>query len=133
MSKVCQIISELIILVGMVALVVTGFSTVATADTEVNAATVVVVSDDIMNRTTSVARPDGAGPAAAGGGDDAGAGGGDDAGAGGDDEAGGGNDNNRSGLGDGTNPGLGDGTSNSPNEGTDNPNNAPANRGGGKK
>ncbi len=97
MNKVCQIGSELIILVGMVALLVTGFSTVASADTEVNANVVVVVSDDIMKKTTDVAR--------AGDGD--------------------GNDNNKSGLGDGTNPNQGGGTGNSPNEGTDNPNNAP--------
>lgn len=97
MNKVCQIGSELIILVGMVALLVTGFSTVASADTEVNANVVVVVSDDIMKRTTDVAR--------AGDGD--------------------GNDNNKSGLGDGTNPNQGGGTGNSLNEGTDNPNNAP--------
>lgn len=95
MNKVCQIGSELIILVGMVALLVTGFSTVASADTEVNANVVVVVSDDIMKRTTDVAR------------------------------AGDGNDNNKSGLGDGTNPNQGGGTGNSPNKGTDNPNNAP--------
>jgi hypothetical protein len=98
MSKVCQISSQLIVLVGTIALVVTGFSMVASADTEANAAVVVVISDDIMDRTTNVARP----------GD------------------GGGNDNDRSGLGDDTNPGEGTGTGNSPNEGTDNPNKKPA-------
>ena len=98
MSKVCQISSQLIVLAGTIALVVTGFSTVAAADTEANAAVVVVVSDDIMDKTTDIARP--------GDGD--------------------GNDNNRSGLGDDTNPGEGTGTGNSPNEGTDNPNKKPA-------
>jgi hypothetical protein len=96
MSKVCQISSQLIVLVGTIALVVTGFSTVVSADTEANAATVVVISDDIMDKTTNVARP----------GDD------------------GGNDNNRSGLGDDTNPGEGTGTGT--NDGTDNPNKQPA-------
>jgi len=57
MSKVCQISSQLIVLAGTIALVVTGFSTVASADTEVNAAVVVVVSDDIMDKTTDIARP----------------------------------------------------------------------------
>ena len=52
-----------------IALVVTGFSTAASADTEANATVVVVVSDDIMDRTTDIACP-------------------------GDGEAGGGNDNN---------------------------------------
>ena len=81
MSKVCQISSQLIVLAGTIALVVTGFSTVAAADTEVNAAVVVVVSDDIMDKTTDIARPgDGAVPAAAGGGggDDGDAAAGDD-------------------------------------------------------
>jgi hypothetical protein len=100
MNKVCQISSQLIVLAGTIALVVTGFSTVAAADTEANAAVVVVVSDDIMDKTTDIARP--------GDGD------------------GDGNDKNRSGLGDDTNPGEGTGTGNSPNEGTDNPNNKPA-------
>ncbi len=103
MNKVCQIGSELIILVGMVALLVTGFSTVASADTEVNANVVVVVSDDITKKTTNVARA----------GD------------------GGGNNNNLSGLGDGTNPSQGSGTDKSTNEGSDNPNNVAG--GGGKK
>jgi hypothetical protein len=95
MSKVCQIVSQLIVLVGMVGLVITGFSTVASADTEVNAA-VVVVSDDIMDRTTDIARPgDGAGPAAAGGGGDDGSG-----------ESN--NGNNEDGV-DSSNPGEGDG------------------------
>jgi hypothetical protein len=111
MNKVCQISSQLIVLAGTIALVITGFSTVAAADTEANAAVVVVVSDDIMDKTTNIARPgDGAGPAAAGG----------------DGEEGGGSGDNLSGLGDDTNPGEGTGTGNSPNEGTDNPNKKPA-------
>jgi len=92
MSKVCQISSQLIVLAGTIALVVTGFSTVASADTEVNAAVVVVVSDDIMDKTTDIARPgDGAG--------------------GGDDGSGNGNNghgNNTDGV-DSSNPGDGDG------------------------
>jgi hypothetical protein len=97
MSKVCQISSQLIVLAGTIALVVTGFSTVASADTEVNAAVVVVVSDDIMDKTTDIARP-GDGP--------------------------GGSDDSRSGLGDDTNPG--EGTATGDNGGTDNPNKKPA-------
>jgi hypothetical protein len=68
MSKVCQISSQLIVLAGTIALVVTGFSTVVSADTEVDAAVVVVVSDDIMDRTTNIGRAgDGAGDGAGSG------------------------------------------------------------------
>ena len=67
------------------------------ADRVVNAGEPVVISDDVLKRTTEVVS---AANASAG------------------------DSNNRSGLGDGTNPGQGSGTSNSPNEGTDNPNNA---------
>lgn len=57
MSKVCQISSRLIVLVGTITLMITGFSTVVSADTEANASVVVIISDDIMDRTTNVARP----------------------------------------------------------------------------
>jgi hypothetical protein len=121
MKKACQITRRLILLCGFVGLLVTGFSSVAAADEEVDAGTIVVVSDDIMKRTANVERgnamPDGGGDATADGGD------GSDPTASTDDGTDGtGNDDNRSGLGDGTNPGTGDGTDNATNDGTDNPN-----------
>ena len=98
MSKACQITGRLISIVGIVALMVTGFSSAASADDQVDAVTIVVVSDDIMKQTTNVER----GVA---------------------EDAEDGNDN-RSGLGDGTNPGGGGMVYSGKNEGTDNPNNS---------
>jgi hypothetical protein len=97
MSKACQITGRLISIVGIVALMVTGFSSAASADDQVDAVTIVVVSDDIMKKTTNVER--GAAP---------------------EDKA----ENNRSGLGDGTNPGKAGMVYSGKNEGTDNPNNS---------
>lgn len=121
MKKACQITRRLILLCGFVGLLVTGFSSVAAADEEVDAGTIVVVSDDIMKRTANVERGDAAPDGDAAAADDGGAGPAAPSGDDGTDADGGGNDNNRSGLGDGTNPGAGDGTDNATNEGTDNP------------
>jgi hypothetical protein len=56
MNKACQISKRLIVLMGTVALSITGFASVASADTEVDSSVVIVVSDDIMKRTTDLSR-----------------------------------------------------------------------------
>jgi hypothetical protein len=95
MSKACQITGRLISIVGIVALMVTGFSSAAAANDQVDAVTIVVVSDDIMKQTTSVER---------GAAEDA--------------------NDNRSGLGDESNPGKAGMVYSGKNQGTDNPNNS---------
>jgi hypothetical protein len=84
----------------------TGF---AAADQTVNAAQVVVVSDDISNETTNVVH---AGDTPS------------DSSSSSSTASSSGNSSNRSGLGDGTNPGKGGGRANSRNQGTDNPSQA---------
>jgi hypothetical protein len=56
-NKSNYITSRLIVLIGSIAFVLTGFSSLASADKEVDANVVVIVSDDITKRTIELGRP----------------------------------------------------------------------------
>ena len=57
MSNIKTITSRLIVLIGSIALVLTGFSSLASADRDVDANVIVIVSDDITKRTVDIERP----------------------------------------------------------------------------
>ncbi len=68
MNNINYITSRLIVLIGSIVLVLTGFSSLASADREVDANVIVIVSDDITKQTVDIARP---GDGGGGGGGDA--------------------------------------------------------------
>ncbi len=95
----------------------------SSADKQVNAGVILVISDEIFGRSVEIERVDGGAPP---GGTLPGSGptvGDDPTLASGDDPTG--NDKNRSGLGDDSTPGLESDNNNSENDGYDNPSNAP--------
>lgn len=57
MNNISYITSRLIVVIGSIALMLTGSSSLASADREVDANVVVIVSDDITKQTVDIARP----------------------------------------------------------------------------
>ena len=57
MNNISYITSRLIVVIGSIALMLTGSSSLASADREVDANVVVIVSDDITKQTFDIARP----------------------------------------------------------------------------
>ncbi len=100
----------------------------SSADKQVNARVILLISDEILGNSVEIERPDGAPPAFPAPAPD---GGGDAvppplvAGGDADSDAGNGNDQNLSGFGDDSNPGQGSENNNSGNDGYYNPSNAP--------
>ena len=122
-------------MMGYAAAAVLSFSLVlllpgtSSADKQVNAGVILVISDEIFGRSVEIERVDGGAPPGGtlpGSGPTVGDDGGDPGDptlASGDDPTG--NDNNRSGFGDDSTPGLESDNNNSGNDGYDNPSNAP--------